>query len=122
MTFLAALHRPWTPRQGSWASPALPSYPKRAALSPANNGDSDKAHKPGDALRLPGRKECAIDHPEEHPDKEFVVKLLVGGRPLNEPVAWGGPFVMNTRQEFNETYDDYRAGRMGRIPPEIVRV
>jgi len=47
--------------------------------------------------------------------------LLLGGRPLNEPVAWGGPFVMNTRQEVNEAYEDYRAGRMGSIPPEIIR-
>jgi redox-sensitive bicupin YhaK (pirin superfamily) len=47
--------------------------------------------------------------------------LVLGGRPLGEPVAWGGPFVMNTREEVLEAYADYRAGRMGRIPPEIVR-
>lgn len=47
--------------------------------------------------------------------------LVLGGRPLNEPVAWGGPFVMNTRQEILEAHEDYRAGRMGRIAPEIVR-
>lgn len=47
--------------------------------------------------------------------------LLLGGRPLGEPIAWGGPFVMNTRAEVLEAYEDYRAGRMGRIPPEIVR-
>jgi redox-sensitive bicupin YhaK (pirin superfamily) len=47
--------------------------------------------------------------------------LLLGGRPLGEPIAWGGPFVMNTREEVLAAYEDYRAGRMGRIPPEIVR-
>lgn len=47
--------------------------------------------------------------------------LLLGGRPLGEPVAWGGPFVMNTREEVLTAFDDYRAGRMGKIPPEIVR-
>ena len=47
--------------------------------------------------------------------------LLLGGRPLDEPVAWGGPFVMNTREEILEAYEDYRSGRMGEIPPEIVR-
>lgn len=47
--------------------------------------------------------------------------LVLGGRPLGEPVAWGGPFVMNTREEVLEAYADFRAGRMGRIPPEIVR-
>lgn len=47
--------------------------------------------------------------------------LILGGRPLHEPIAWGGPFVMNTREEIMEAYADFRAGRMGRIPPEIVR-
>jgi redox-sensitive bicupin YhaK (pirin superfamily) len=39
--------------------------------------------------------------------------LLVAGRPLNEPVARGGPFVMNTRAQILEAYDDYAAGRLG---------
>lgn len=47
--------------------------------------------------------------------------MVLGGRPLGEPIAWGGPFVMNTREEILEAYQDFRAGRMGRIPPEIVR-
>lgn len=47
--------------------------------------------------------------------------LVLGGRPLGEPVAWGGPFVMNTREEVLQAYADYRAGRMGTIPPEIIR-
>jgi redox-sensitive bicupin YhaK (pirin superfamily) len=37
--------------------------------------------------------------------------LIIAGRPLNEPVAWGGPFVMNTREEVVAAFDDYRAGR-----------
>jgi redox-sensitive bicupin YhaK (pirin superfamily) len=47
--------------------------------------------------------------------------LLLGGRPIGEPVAWRGPFVMNTDDELLQALEDYRAGRMGRIPPEIVR-
>ncbi len=47
--------------------------------------------------------------------------LVLGGRPLGEPVAWGGPFVMNTREEVMQAYRDYSAGKMGLIPPEIVR-
>ena len=37
--------------------------------------------------------------------------LLISGRPLREPVAWGGPFVMNTREEVLQAFDDYRQGR-----------
>jgi redox-sensitive bicupin YhaK (pirin superfamily) len=47
--------------------------------------------------------------------------LLLGGRPIGEPVAWYGPFVMNTKEEIIQAVDDYRAGRMGVIPAEWAR-
>jgi hypothetical protein len=36
--------------------------------------------------------------------------LLVSGRPLGEPIAWGGPIVMNTRDELELAFAEYRAG------------
>jgi redox-sensitive bicupin YhaK (pirin superfamily) len=42
--------------------------------------------------------------------------LILGGRPIGEPVAWMGPFVMNTREEVMRAFTDYQAGRLGTIP------
>jgi redox-sensitive bicupin YhaK (pirin superfamily) len=42
--------------------------------------------------------------------------LILGGRPIHEPVAWLGPFVMNTRDEVMQAVADYQAGRLGSIP------
>ena len=42
--------------------------------------------------------------------------IVLGGRPIREPVAWMGPFVMNTREEVMQAVVDYQAGRLGSIP------
>ncbi len=42
--------------------------------------------------------------------------LVLGGRPIREPVAWMGPFVMNTREEVLQAFEDYQAGRLGTVP------
>ena len=42
--------------------------------------------------------------------------LVIGGQPIREPVAWAGPFVMNTKAEVMTAFEDFQKGRLGTIP------
>jgi redox-sensitive bicupin YhaK (pirin superfamily) len=64
---------------------------------------------PGDALSL------EADAVQESRSPNLDV-LVLGGLPIREPVAWMGPFVMNTRSEVVQAFADYQAGRLGTIP------
>jgi redox-sensitive bicupin YhaK (pirin superfamily) len=56
----------------------------------------------GDAVQL-----------RSEPGQEPVRALLIAGRPLREPIAQYGPFVMNTREQLMTAVEDFQAGRMG---------
>jgi len=42
--------------------------------------------------------------------------FILGGQPIKEPVAWMGPFVMNTKQEVLQAFEDFQKGLLGTIP------
>jgi redox-sensitive bicupin YhaK (pirin superfamily) len=55
-----------------------------------------------------------------HADQtEPLEVLLLGGKPIREPVFSYGPFVMNTKSEIIEAIDDFQAGKMGSIAPRV---
>jgi quercetin 2,3-dioxygenase len=67
---------------------------------------------PGDALTVG----AADKQDSRHPSLEV---LVLGGQPIREPVAWGGPFVMNTKQEVLQAFEDFQAGKLGTIPAQL---
>jgi len=42
--------------------------------------------------------------------------FILGGQPIKEPVAWMGPFVMNTKREVLQAFEDFQKGLLGTIP------
>ena len=42
--------------------------------------------------------------------------IVVGGQPIREPLAWAGPFVMNTKAEVMQAYDDFQHGKVRAHP------
>jgi redox-sensitive bicupin YhaK (pirin superfamily) len=77
------------------------------ALQAGQTAWSDPSRKPGESRLL-----LEVPLSEHEP-----VKLMVySGEPIREPVAFGGPFVMNKRSEIEQSFADFRAGKFGQVP------
>jgi hypothetical protein len=66
-------------------------------------------HGTGDAIRVAADAEQDSNIPA-------MELFIMGGKPIREPVAHYGPFVMNTRTELMQAFDDFQKGKLGVIP------
>ena len=104
----ARLHLPWRAEFNALAYVLSGSGQVGPEARPVGEGDL-VVFGEGDhlLLRADARQGSAS------PNLEVVV---LGGRPIREPLAWYGPFVMNTRAELIQAVEDYQAGKLGVIP------
>jgi redox-sensitive bicupin YhaK (pirin superfamily) len=87
------------------------------ALAGAGTVGSERHPFAGGQLTVFGEGDYLVATGDERQGGAGTFDLLVlGGLPIRETVAAYGPFVMNTRAELQQAFDDYQAGRLGVIP------
>jgi len=79
----------------------------------ATLGSNKKKVTEGQLATMSTGDTLQIQNPENA--KQDVNLLILAGKPIGEPLARYGPFVMNTEDEIRQAIDDYRNGRMGQI-------
>ena len=115
------------PRHGRPRRPAgraVGARLQRPGLRPRRSGHRGAAGQPVRTGQLAvfgpgGHLTLAADADQDSHTPNLEV-LLLGGRPIREPVAQYGPFVMNTRAELAQAVEDFQAGKMGQIPADHV--
>ncbi|GAA3240777.1 pirin family protein [Actinocorallia longicatena] len=106
----ASITLPWNPEFNGLAYVLSGRGTVGTGLRPIHDGQLAVFGK-GGSITL-----SATDKPDSPtPDLDVV---LLGGRPIGEPVAHYGPFVMNTTAELQQAFEDFQAGRLGVIPAE----
>ncbi len=112
----ARLHLPWRPDFNALAYVLSGSGRAGSEGRPVSEGDlvvfsggQVNLPSPSDHLLL----SAADRQSTATPNLEVVV---LGGQPIREPLAWYGPFVMNTKAEIIQAVEDYQAGKLGVVP------
>jgi redox-sensitive bicupin YhaK (pirin superfamily) len=108
----AALALPWSPGFNALVYVLSGDGTVGPAAQPLRSGRL-VVHGPGNAIVLTADQVQESRHPA-------LDVLMLGGRPIGEPVAAHGPFVMNTRAEIVQAFEDYQAGRLGTVPADHI--
>ena len=72
------------------------------------------------AVLGPGDRITVAAAPTQESHRPALEVLLLGGKPIREPVFQYGPFVMNSKSELIAAVEDFNAGRFGSIPPNAL--
>ncbi|OBF26879.1 pirin [Mycobacterium sp. ACS1612] len=72
------------------------------------------------AVLGPGDLITVAAEPTQETRRPALEVLLLGGRPIREPVVQYGPFVMNSKSELIEAMEDFQAGKFGVVPPNAL--
>lgn len=84
-------------------------------------GDARPVHK-GQLAAMGAGDRLTIAADASQSSKEPTLEvLLLGGRPIGDPVVQYGPFVMNTRQQIVDAFEDFQHGRLGQVPADGLR-
>jgi len=108
----AELHLPWAPDFNALVYVLAGRGHVAAEKRPVQTGQL-AVFGPGDQITVGASESQDSNTP-------LLDVLILGGRPIREPVAAYGPFVMNTRDELVQAFDDFRAGKLGTIPADAL--
>jgi redox-sensitive bicupin YhaK (pirin superfamily) len=103
----AQLDLPWQPGYNALVYVLSGRGTVGAEARPIESGQL-ATHGAGDAIRVRAAGTS--------PGTPAMELFVMGGRPIREPVAHYGPFVMNTREELREAFEDFQKGRLGVVP------
>ncbi|MCX7027294.1 MAG: pirin family protein [Spirochaetes bacterium] len=109
---------------GSLGIPFPDTYNAAVYLFEGGGSFGGESASKGELMHFPPLKgrgpEAAHESVEARAGAKGASFLFIAGQPLHEPIAWGGPIVMNTRKELEEAFAEFRNGSFVRQKPSGV--